>query len=304
MSERGLKEIVQSIAWHSINNTCNDEVIVSLVKEAYRALGSRAVAPGSPEPIVSVLDDELVVEWPGFMHICMDDDGFGYAVNETGVYRPGKFNEWPAAAQEIKALLAARAAPPVRSTAMTVSAEPVGYVATHATVGIDRNTFAKTETEATSRLMMVGVAGDHGWSIMPVFAAPPPPADTVRDLIQHALLDDEYFGNRSADQDQLEEQARGSAVLIAEKIAALSVPAPIEAGWRDISTAPKDGTHVDIWSPSSGRHPDAAYNAAEYTSGVPWGWGSQRLGRIRDASHWMPTPAPPRHDGQSGGTQS
>lgn len=59
-------------------------------------------------PVVSVLDDELLVEWPGFLLICMDDEGFGYAVNETGIYRPGKFNEWPAAAQEIKALLASR----------------------------------------------------------------------------------------------------------------------------------------------------------------------------------------------------
>lgn len=36
--------------------------------------------------------------------------------------------------------------------------------------------------------------------------------------INRALLDDEYFGNRSADEDQLEAQASGSAVMIADAI--------------------------------------------------------------------------------------
>lgn len=64
-------------------------------------------------------------------------------------------------------------------------------------------------------------------------------------------------------------------------------------GWRPIETAPKDGTPVDLWRGEwkeravnmrrvELRHDNVFYEAIE--SGPTC---------VRDATHWMPLPAPP-----------
>jgi hypothetical protein len=84
--------------------------------------------------------------------------------------------------------------------------------------------------------------------------------------------------------------------LLNERAAAIRALEPASGeyvlGWRDISTAPKDGTKVDVWSEKHGRQADARYNPDEYTFGVPWGWSSPWMGRITDATHWKPLDAP------------
>ncbi len=56
--------------------------------------------------------------------------------------------------------------------------------------------------------------------------------------------------------------------------------------WRDISTAPKDGTEVLVFIP---RRLGALYAAASNPTGVQW-WS--RLGEVKP-THWMPLPSPP-----------
>jgi hypothetical protein len=96
---------------------------------------------------------------------------------------------------------------------------------------------------------------------------------------------------------------------ITEKSAAIEAIRALEPasgeyvlGWRDISTAPKDGTKVDVWSEKHGRQADARYNPDEYTFGVPWGWSSPWMGRITDATHWKPLDAPPLNAASSNGS--
>lgn len=73
--------------------------------------------------------------------------------------------------------------------------------------------------------------------------------------------------------------------------------------WRDIRTAPKDGTKIDLWVvfPDGGRRwPDASWKLAGQTAfSGPDNWASQDgvpLHGLVDrpvATHWMPPPAPP-----------
>ncbi len=80
---------------------------------------------------------------------------------------------------------------------------------------------------------------------------------------------------------------------LAQASAALAVDGLALQGWQTIDSAPKDGTKVDIWSAKFGRHTDARYSPGEYAVGVPWGWSSPWMGRITDATHRQPLPAPP-----------
>ena len=44
-------------------------------------------------PLISGGDGEFLIEWPGVLHISIDDDGtVGYAIRTGDTYRPGKFN--------------------------------------------------------------------------------------------------------------------------------------------------------------------------------------------------------------------
>lgn len=53
-----------------------------------------------------------------------------------------------------------------------VAGEPLAWLATHPDHGPNFGTMANTQQGATSRLMMTGIAGDHGWSIIPLYATP------------------------------------------------------------------------------------------------------------------------------------
>ncbi|MDA9521652.1 hypothetical protein XI06_15205 [Bradyrhizobium sp. CCBAU 11434] len=63
---------------------------------------------GEPQsPRVSLLDDELLIEWgrPD-VAISIDDDGFGYAVRRGDQFEPGVSDKWSGAVSEIRAALA------------------------------------------------------------------------------------------------------------------------------------------------------------------------------------------------------
>jgi hypothetical protein len=52
--------------------------------------------------------------------------------------------------------------------ASSAATDVVGWCGYHPDKGFDRNTFALTQQEAVSRLMMTGIAGDHGWGVEPL----------------------------------------------------------------------------------------------------------------------------------------
>lgn len=58
--------------------------------------------------------------------------------------------------------------------------EPVAWVATHPDRGLNFGTMAETQQGATSRLMMTGLSGDHGWAIVPLYRDDAQPAGTSR----------------------------------------------------------------------------------------------------------------------------
>lgn len=68
--------------------------------------------------------------------------------------------------------------------------------------------------------------------------------------------------------------------------------------WQPISTAPKDSTVIDIWTPEDGRLTD--YQRTElsptnvFYQPVYFGFGA-----VRDATHWMQIPEAPKGYEQS-----
>jgi hypothetical protein len=63
--------------------------------------------------------------------------------------------------------------------------------------------------------------------------------------------------------------------------------------WRDISTAPKDGTRVDIWL-----KPHDAMASGYFKDGDWWFRGNSGKGDVEasyywEVTHWMPRPAAP-----------
>lgn len=82
--------------------------------------------------------------------------------------------------------------------------------------------------------------------------------------------------------------------------------------WQEITTAPKDGTFVDLWHSEFGRHADCYWGFPEHCCGEAgrycdseWhrleaGWVDGTLNESLDASdftHWHARPAPPAgHD--------
>jgi hypothetical protein len=63
---------------------------------------------------------------------------------------------------------------------------PVAWIASHPDRGLNWATMAYTQQGATSRLMMTDIAGDHGWSVIPLYAGlaqcQQEPVATVTDL--------------------------------------------------------------------------------------------------------------------------
>lgn len=96
-------------------------------------------------------------------------------------------------------------------------------------------------------------------------------------------------------------RAKKAAIAIraqAEHIAALESM----VAWRPIETAPKDGTHIDLWAGEE-RVADCRWNVRskrwEY-----WAWGDfDGMAMVKvdyNPTHWMPIPAAPlkEDDGQ------
>ena len=76
--------------------------------------------------------------------------------------------------------------------------------------------------------------------------------------------------------------------------------------WREISTAPKDGTVVDLWAQLNGgeRVTDAYWGQRSADKAQREHFGFEEFGWCRDAddswvypvtfpTHWMPLPSPP-----------
>lgn len=79
--------------------------------------------------------------------------------------------------------------------------------------------------------------------------------------------------------------------------------------WQDISTAPRDGTTIDLWHSEYGRYPAHFWGLPEHSCGEDgrycdsdWhrmaeGWVDSAFNEImldaEDFTHWMPLPQPP-----------
>lgn len=83
--------------------------------------------------------------------------------------------------------------------------------------------------------------------------------------------------------------------------------------WQDISTAPKDGTKIDVWCVNDvfgepiGRVPDAWWSEEheEWSAGASWlsrpieAPVATATGRpVVKVTHWMPKPQPPTLGGK------
>ena len=65
--------------------------------------------------------------------------------------------------------------------------------------------------------------------------------------------------------------------------------------WRDIKTAPKDDTPVDLWRPSFGG--ERLTNMRLVTHGIKNSFYEPVISGpscVRDATHWMPIPEAPK----------
>jgi hypothetical protein len=82
-------------------------------------------------------------------------------------------------------------------------------------------------------------------------------------------------------------------------LAALSA-APVST-WQDISTAPKDGTEIDLWCMSLADGAGSRFAEMFFNDGNWEDWRSHRLEPKWKPTHWMPVPAGPiiRRDGNS-----
>ncbi len=71
---------------------------------------------------------------------------------------------------------------------------------------------------------------------------------------------------------------------------AASPQPPVVEGWRDIASAPRDGTQVLLWQP----HWEAMQTAVWFNDGHNRpGWLTMDGGEVIKPSHYRPLPAPP-----------
>lgn len=71
---------------------------------------------------------------------------------------------------------------------------------------------------------------------------------------------------------------------------------PDSNGWMPISTAPKDGTKIDLWDAEGFIHEGCRWDFHQWLNGEPQGvksWGEGDMdGPGPNPTHWMPSPAP------------
>ena len=71
--------------------------------------------------------------------------------------------------------------------------------------------------------------------------------------------------------------------------------------WRDIKTAPKDGTYCDLWSEIDGRRTDCWFMSGKWYE-YRWddfgnGNSAQTVDAQKRITHWMPVPDGPTNPG-------
>jgi hypothetical protein len=123
----------------------------------------------------------------------------------------------------------------------------------------------------------------------PMRTPPASPAPTSLEVCQ--MIDDfqrTYQANAMDDMPGNAHYAGKLMVIVAAARSALAA-APSGAQWQGIESAPKDGTCVLCWTPST-------VAIARWDNGEWW----FREGRyVIEATHWMPLPASPETKGNS-----
>jgi hypothetical protein len=69
--------------------------------------------------------------------------------------------------------------------------------------------------------------------------------------------------------------------------------------WQPLRTAPRDGSKLDVWTENGFRYIDVFwYQGPAYPEGafVYYDSNLRDIIDVDDATHWMPPPAPPRHE--------
>jgi hypothetical protein len=69
---------------------------------------------------------------------------------------------------------------------------------------------------------------------------------------------------------------------------------PGPAGWQPIATAPKNSQPVDLWHPSYGRLANYKRVSVSNSSNIFYDPVGDGVCTVRDATHWMPIPEPPK----------
>lgn len=127
-------------------------------------------------------------------------------------------------------------------------------------------------------------------------------------LREAAQIADDYDTGGYGQQNNMAVAQTVSAEIRAAILSLIGTPAPAALGWRDIASAPKDGTPIDLWCEARGLVSRDSDETRAYVSfRVPdcvWsvdGWldtDGNRHPTLADwpdlrPTHWQPLPAPP-----------
>lgn len=121
---------------------------------------------------------------------------------------------------------------------------------------------------------------DNLWEL--VIASPVVPVGVSREEIARALFE-RHWSAVSASPKWPGDDDGSYWLWLADAI--LAALRPADTGWRDIATAPKDGTEVLLWTGRFAR-------AASFRRGRWYACGASRP-YLRPIAHWMPLPPPP-----------
>lgn len=108
--------------------------------------------------------------------------------------------------------------------------------------------------------------------------------------------DDAVLDSYAEENQRLSDQLEAAIATLSQERAAI--------GWRDISTAPKDGTKVDLWitpvgiSTGAGREPDCWWIFGRWWKYDEAFGDDQCRSQIWNATHWMPLPSAPQRTGE------
>jgi hypothetical protein len=137
--------------------------------------------------------------------------------------------------------------------------------------------------------------------IREAFATPPQAGDTERERIAR-IIKDTVSGPYFTDPDINAAHETDVMVAVDAILATRPSPAAVEA-WQPISTAPKDGTAIDVWQIVGWNGGGYRLTNAKWNDNA-WRWfdphyagGGGYIGLDNGVNvfvtHWMPLPAPP-----------